>query len=328
MSLKNNSRPAVTIVLTSFNCKLYLPMQIDSILHQTYQNWNLIIADDGSTDGTREIAERYSKTHPGIEVITHRNVGVSKNFESGLVLANGEYIAVADVDDYWLPDKLEKGVAYLEENQHIGMVYHDAKIADSELNIISNSLMKVLGFVPYSPQIETLNSLLQQNHVTGPTIMFRNSLSKYLVPFPYGILQDHWIALIAAEYSKIGYISEPLVLYRQREGSIQGASRRGAGFLFRAAFRKGHRVRLLNDLKALHNAFEELQTRLRTNERSKNRILEKRLSCYGAFIDILDAETLREYFYASSKTVQALIVAKDMRMMAYCGYVVMNILIP
>ena len=87
MSFKNSGRPSITVVMTSFNCKKYLPMQIDSILNQTYQNWNLIIADDGSTDGTREIAERYSKTHPGIEVITHRNVGVSKNFESGLLLA-------------------------------------------------------------------------------------------------------------------------------------------------------------------------------------------------------------------------------------------------
>ena len=327
MSFKNSSRPSITVVLTSFNCKQYLPMQIDSILNQTYQNWNLIIADDGSTDGTREIAERYSKTHPGIKVITHRNVGTCKNFESGLVLANGEYIAVADVDDYWLPDKLEKGVAYLEDNQHIGMVYHDAKIVDSELNIINSSLMQVQGFLPYSPQIETLNNLLQRNHVTGPTIMFRNSLSKYLVPFPYGFLQDHWIALIAAEYSEIGYISEPLVLYRQREGSIQGAAPRGIGFYFRAPFRKGHRVRLLNDLKSLHNIFEELQTRLR-NEGSKNVILETKLSCYGAFIDILAADTLKEYFYAISKSFQALILAKDMKMVAYFGYVAMNILIP
>ena len=327
MSFKNSSRPSVTVVLTSFNCKQYLPMQIDSILNQTYQNWNLIIADDGSTDGTREIAERYSKTHPGIEVITHRNVGVSKNFESGLVLANGEYIAGADGDDYWLPDKLEKGVTYLEDNQHIGMVYHDSKIVDSELNIINSSFMELQGVLPYSPQIETLDNLLQRNHATGHTIMFRNSLSKYLVPVPSGFLPDHWIALIAAEYSKIGYISEPLVLYRQREGSIHGAAPRGIGFLFRALFRKGHRVRLLNDLKALHNGFEELQTRLR-NERSKNVILETRLPCYGAFIDILAADTLKEYFDAISKSVQALILAKDMKMVAYFGYVAMNILIP
>ena len=94
------SKPLVSIVLTSYNKIDYIKEQIQSIYNQTYENWELIICDDLSTDGSIEYLQQLSINNKKIKCIFHeKNLGLCKNFESGLVECKGKYVAVCDADD-------------------------------------------------------------------------------------------------------------------------------------------------------------------------------------------------------------------------------------
>lgn len=116
-----NSRlqsPLVSVVIPVYNCERYLVSSIDSVLHQSYEPIELIVVDDGSTDGSEEIIRHYSnltafrQSHKGVSAA--RNLGVSK--------ASGEYIAFLDADDLWLEKKIESQVRFLKEKPGIGIV--------------------------------------------------------------------------------------------------------------------------------------------------------------------------------------------------------------
>ncbi len=112
--------PVVSVIIPTFNRREYVQEAIDSVLAQTYTDYEIIVIDDGSTDGTGEaLRERY-----GNRVIYEwqENQGESVARNRGIALAQGEYIAFLDSDDLWLPEKLAKQVAYLEEHSEMGSV--------------------------------------------------------------------------------------------------------------------------------------------------------------------------------------------------------------
>lgn len=110
------ARPLVSITMPAYNCGPFVRQAIESVCAQTYQNWELIIIDDASTDNTAEMITAVSD--PRIRVYTHtENQGIEKTRNEALTLVNGTYIAVLDGDDVWLDEhKLEKQVAFLEDN--------------------------------------------------------------------------------------------------------------------------------------------------------------------------------------------------------------------
>lgn len=96
----------VSIVLCSYNGEHFLKTQLDSIVCQTYPIHELIIQDDGSTDHTLDIAREYAAQYPFIRVEQHpQNLGFNRNFENALKKATGDFIAIADQDDIWYPEK-------------------------------------------------------------------------------------------------------------------------------------------------------------------------------------------------------------------------------
>ena len=105
----------VSILIPSYNNAHYLPQAIDSALNQTFQDFEIIIIDDGSTDNTREIVERYLKRAPDkIRYIYQDNQGLARARNTGLRHARGEYVALLDADDVWLPARLEETVKILD----------------------------------------------------------------------------------------------------------------------------------------------------------------------------------------------------------------------
>lgn len=126
-------QPLVTIVVPSYNRADYIAETIESLLIQTYQNREIIVIDDGSTDNTKEIVERYV---PQVQYVYQQNSerGASRNH--GLRLAKGEYISFLDSDDLWLPEKLAADVEFIEARPNVGVVYTDALQIDSEGNYL------------------------------------------------------------------------------------------------------------------------------------------------------------------------------------------------
>jgi glycosyltransferase involved in cell wall biosynthesis len=215
----------VSVVLTNFNKEKFVLEQLESIVSQTYKNWELIIMDDCSTDGSREIIRKFIEKNKNEKIIfieNDENLGVAKNFESGLRFAAGEYIAACDSDDVWLSDKLEKELQFLRKGSY-GLVYSDMIVVDENLRIINRSFMqKGLSFFCRRKD-ETFFELIGNNHIPGPTILFQAKLKNKLVPFSKYAIQDHWIAIICAIFSTIGYLNVPTVLYRQSSGNMVGA---------------------------------------------------------------------------------------------------------
>lgn len=216
----------VDILLATYNGEKYLREQIDSILNQTYPHFNLIIRDDGSTDKTLEIIKSYGD--PRIKLIVNGvNGGVVNNFSSLLQSSFAPYVLLADQDDVWESDKVERMLICaqaFDEGKPL-LVHHDMQVVDSKLNVISPSFWR---FSKFNPQATTLNRLLMQNNVTGAACLINHALVEKALPIPKeALMHDHWLALIAAAFGEIIPVKETLVKYRQHGKNQLGAKKQG-----------------------------------------------------------------------------------------------------
>jgi glycosyltransferase involved in cell wall biosynthesis len=122
-----SSKPLVSVIVIFFNAEAFIQEAIESVFAQTYEHWELLLVDDGSTDKSRSIAERYAEQYPDkvrcLEHEGHQNRGMSVSRNLGIAHAKGEYIAFLDADDVWLTNKLEPQVALLGSQPAAGMVY-------------------------------------------------------------------------------------------------------------------------------------------------------------------------------------------------------------
>lgn len=125
--MSDRARPLVSIVMPVYNVSAYLAEAIDSVIAQTYERWELLVCDDGSTDGSSDIAQRYATKEPSrIRYLTHEgggNRGASAARNLGLQHARGEIFGLLDGDDVWLPDKLAAQVAILDARPDADVVY-------------------------------------------------------------------------------------------------------------------------------------------------------------------------------------------------------------
>ncbi len=121
-----NERPLVSVVTSFLDAERFLAEAIESVFAQTYDRWELLLVDDGSADGSSEIARRLARERPGqvryLEHEGHRNRGTAASRNVAVRRASGPYAAILDADDVWLPDKLERQVAILEAHPAAGMV--------------------------------------------------------------------------------------------------------------------------------------------------------------------------------------------------------------
>ncbi len=116
--------PEISIIMGIYNCADTLPKAIDSILHQTFTDWELILCDDGSTDKTYTVAEMYQKQFPEKIILLKNeiNIGLPQTLNNCLCAANGEYIARMDGDDISLPERLYKQITFLKDNPDVDCV--------------------------------------------------------------------------------------------------------------------------------------------------------------------------------------------------------------
>jgi glycosyltransferase involved in cell wall biosynthesis len=125
------TQPIVSVIMIFLNAKPFIREAIESVLAQTYEHWELLLVDDGSNDGSEELARQYAAQYPSriyyLEHEGHINRGMSASRNLGIRNASGEYLAFLDADDYWLPERLATHVGMLAASPSIGMLYGTAK---------------------------------------------------------------------------------------------------------------------------------------------------------------------------------------------------------
>lgn len=205
----------VSIVMCVFNGNKYLSQQIDSILSQSYDNFELLILDDHSTDSSVDIISYYSNTDSRIRLIKQpRNLGFNKNFEYGLQQAKGEFIAISDQDDIWLPHKISKLVNNIKDAT---LIYSNSQHIDEYNSLLPQKLDNNINHID-EPKF---TSFLDENFVTGHTCIFRRELLGYILPFPEDIyFYDWWIGFAASYVGRIKYLDEVLTHYRIHPNSL------------------------------------------------------------------------------------------------------------
>ncbi|MBW2045874.1 MAG: glycosyltransferase family 2 protein [Deltaproteobacteria bacterium] len=127
---KKSNKNLVSVIICFLDAKKFLREAIESVFAQTYNNWELLLIDDGSTDGSSDIAHRYAEQHPQkviyLDHDNHENRGLSASRNLGIKKSKGEYIAPLDSDDVWLPQKLEEQIQIMNSYPEVAMVYGPA----------------------------------------------------------------------------------------------------------------------------------------------------------------------------------------------------------
>ena len=127
----NKQAPKITVLMSVYNGERYLRESVDSILNQTYTDFEFIIIDDGSTDSTQSIIEEYSaKDKRIITMQNNQRIHLTKSLNLGLKKARGVYIARQDADDISLPERLQTQITYMENNEDIGILGTSVELID------------------------------------------------------------------------------------------------------------------------------------------------------------------------------------------------------
>jgi len=201
----------VSVNLCCYNSEKYLHQTTDSVLGQTYPNWELVAINDGSTDGTGEILAAYAAADKRIRVYTQTNQGLAKSRNNAIKYSLGDSIAFIDHDDWWERSKLEKQMAALEQNPDAAIVYADCVYVGSKGKSIQ--LGSKVGKT-YSGMV--FQWLLERDFIALSTAIVRKSVIDELGGFSeaYSILEDHELFLRVAEKYPVILVDEPLMFYR------------------------------------------------------------------------------------------------------------------
>jgi glycosyltransferase involved in cell wall biosynthesis len=217
--------PVIRIVLVTYNHENFIAQCIDSILMQRVTcSYEILILEDYSTDGTRDIVREYFEKYPEVIHLSlaKRNKNSNEDWANAMKTARGEFVALMDGDDYWTsPYKLQKQVDYLRAHPECSMCFHNVStIYEDGRNP---------GHLNPSdqPMYYSMDEILRFNNIAGSSPMFRASacsdLPEWIVPLKWG---DWGLNIWAALKGKIGYIVEDLAIYRiHHRGFYSGMSR-------------------------------------------------------------------------------------------------------
>jgi glycosyltransferase involved in cell wall biosynthesis len=214
-----DSTPLISVVVATYNGARFIGAQLDSIVQQTYPNIEVIVVDDRSTDNTATILHTYATQYSNIKVfVNEENLGYVKNFEKGMLLATGDFIAPSDQDDIWLPEKLS--ILMRERGDHL-IVYCNSELINDENQKIGKKLSDIKRLVSYDDCL----TYAIGNAAAGHAMLFPRSLVANCVPLPTMIPHDYWLGFVATFTSPLKYIDTPLVLYRQHNANVFGATK-------------------------------------------------------------------------------------------------------
>jgi glycosyltransferase involved in cell wall biosynthesis len=227
----------LSVAMCTYNGELFLREQIESILQQSSNVDEIIVSDDASTDGTRQILSEYQHKFPKIfRVYFHSdNHGTVKNFEFALGQCRGQLIFLCDQDDVWQTKKVETMRIQFERDPSCLLLFTDGNLIDSfgEPLPIGGTLWKKWNFTLWErwrwklPGFALTDLSYNNNKVTGATVALRRSLLEHSLPIqlPHGYWHDAWFALHAAAHNGLTFIPERLIDYRIHPNQQVGVTR-------------------------------------------------------------------------------------------------------
>jgi glycosyltransferase involved in cell wall biosynthesis len=217
MGTMENKNPTVAVVVATYHGATYLREQLESIVQQTYKPSQIIIVDDDSVDDTITIADAFAAAHPEVMVVQNETrFGYIKNFEKGMLLANASYVALSDQDDIWMPYKLETLLANIGDQM---LAYSDSELIDANGQLLNQKMSSIKNQLAYhTPIMYTIGAW-----APGHAMLFKKELVDKATPFPTLVTHDFWLGFVATCYSRVVYVNEPLVHYRQHTQNAIGA---------------------------------------------------------------------------------------------------------
>lgn len=222
--------PRISVVIPSYNHEQYIAQAIQSVLDQTYQDFEIVITDDGSQDGTVDVIRSF--TDPRIRLYSfERNRGACPAMNNNLREAKGEFIAVLNSDDLFIPDKLEKQVDYLDKHPEIGAVFGLPILIDEAGNEYADKshLYKIVFKQPNRTRFEWLHHFFfQSNAFCHPTVLIRKLCYEKVGYFDERLAQlpdlDFWIRL-CMEY-EVYIMPETLIKFRMHSTEANASGNR------------------------------------------------------------------------------------------------------
>jgi glycosyltransferase involved in cell wall biosynthesis len=265
--------PLISVIVPFLNAEQYIQAAVQSVLAQTYRNWELLLIDDGSSDGSTEFARGIAGQFPSAIRYHahegHRNLGMSATRNVGITLARGELVAFLDSDDVWLPEKLERQVSVLGAHPGAGLVFNSAwYVRDGAARQIQPIRMRP-GRVPGQSWIASI--LASDDNAACPSaVLMRRALAEDVGGFEDSfsghlqLYEDQVMWCKVATRSGVVYDREPLILYRIHAESISGSSSYAARLDARLRFLEWLRSHLRAN--AASSAMLQVMVDLRTVE--------------------------------------------------------------
>lgn len=209
--MEDSMYPTVSIVIRVYNRERYIGRAIESVLSQTYTDFDLLVWDDGSTDKTVQIAIEYAKKDRRVRIAFYNHRGAVKALKSALADTFGIYLCWVDSDDMLAPTALEETVAVLEENPTVGMVYTDYQLI--------NASDRIIGFgnrclIPYSKVLPDFKIFQFR--------LIRRSVFEEIggIDESFRCAEGYDLCLRIAELTEVHHVPKPLYFYRIHEDSV------------------------------------------------------------------------------------------------------------
>jgi len=208
--------PLVSVIMTVYNAEEYLRDAIESVLNQTFKNYEFIIVDDGSTDRSKKIIQSYGDSR--IKLISHKNQGVSLSCNKAIKIAVGKYIARHDADDISIKDRFKKQVQYLELNPNVGLLGTNYELMD-----ISGKVFRKTNIFTAPSDLKLANVF--SNQFGQGTVMIRSSVLKQAGDYDhhYRITHDYDLWARISHCSDISNLKEPLYRWRYHDNSLSSS---------------------------------------------------------------------------------------------------------
>lgn len=211
--------PRVQVLLATYNGSRYLEPLMDSLLNQFYQNIEIIVRDDGSSDNTIEVLKRYA-SYGNVSIIQGENVGVPESFFRLLRLSSSgsDYFAFCDQDDVWQRDKVARAIRFLEISPREVPSMYCARV------LIVDEKLNVNGFSRIPRRAPSFENAITENIATGCTIVINKAARDLLLQEcpKHAVMHDWWIYLVISAFGKVVYDQEPRIWYRQHSSNVVG----------------------------------------------------------------------------------------------------------
>lgn len=206
--------PRVSVVIPTYNSAAFLEEAIQSVLGQTYSDFEVVVIDDGSTDGTEYVVRSFGDR---VSYLKQDNRGVSAARNHGIHKSQGNYVAFLDSDDFWLPGKLAEQIPLLDRDAELGLVYSDWRVT-SEKGVLEPSYLSNLA--PASGYV--FDELVRSGFILTSGTVVRRSCLDDVGDFDetLSIAQDYDLWLRICYRWKIALVNKPLVIKRSWDGSL------------------------------------------------------------------------------------------------------------